>query len=124
MRMPVRRFVFLLAVPAAVALSPPTQAADRLAGPRLPAPSYGGWCLDPYAVQIAGTAGCIRISGDLRADFGTPVVPSRGAMSSPAVPFARSDITRSSAEARLGADVRVPTELGPLRAYVRLRSRR
>lgn len=109
-----------LAVAALLGLAASPSAADELRRLGSCGVAAGGFTLP-------GTDACLRIGGFARAETAwtsaspglalqVPAAPSRAVV--PASSLGRSAI---GADARLSVDVRVPTELGPLRAYVSLR---
>jgi hypothetical protein len=96
------------------------------AEPGVTAPHLGACGPVPGAYQIPGTAACLRITGFVAAELGgwqTPAAAFAGA-ARPQGPLTRP-ISGSAigADARLSADVHLPTEGGPARIYVSVRGR-
>jgi hypothetical protein len=92
------------------------------------APHLGACEPVPGAYQLPGTAACLRLSGFVAADLGgwrAPAAP----LTDPLMAVPRKTTATSlgesaiGADARLSADVRVPTDYGPARVYVSVRAR-
>jgi hypothetical protein len=92
-----------------VVLAGPAAALD-LALPPIPAPCAAqGPGFAAQGTGIGGTQTCLRIGGRVRAEAGTaPRRPGREAPSP------------VRASGRLSIDARTPTELGPVRTFIRL----
>ena len=69
--------------------------------------------------------GCLRIGGAVETSMAVAAVPSwQGTLATPRVDRTAPStlLSRPAVAARLSADVRVPTELGPVRAYISVRN--
>lgn len=101
----------LLAATSAV----PAAAADRRAPP-------AAWALEAprdcgaNGFALPGSAGCVRLSGALAV---TTTLRTGGAAH--AAPARGTGMFSSHVQGRLAADIRVPTELGPIRVYTAIR---
>ena len=98
------------------------------AAPAAELPRLGACGLAGGGFILPGTDGCLRIGGFARAEAAWTTASQVHALQAPAAPRAltpAASLGRSAigADARLSADLRLPTEFGPVRAYVSLRSR-
>ena len=111
---PVRRLVRaagLIAVSMAVtgAAAADLKGFDAAAVPTLDACPNGG-------MKLSGTGACLRLSGRVRAEAGASSASTSSALTH------RGTTAGLRSVGSVAADVRVPTELGPVRTYVELRS--
>lgn len=100
-------------------------AATPLAAQELP--RLGSCGIAPGGFTLPGTDACLRIGGFVRAEAGWSSTSPRFALQEPVgaqrTAVAGPNLRRSSigADARLSANLHLPTELGPVRVYVSLR---
>ena len=106
----------------------PVQAAERSDATAVP---HLGTCgIASGGFLLPGTDACLTIGGLIRAEGRLALASPRLALAPPAGTVTRSQTAASGGlgrpafgtSARLTADMRVPTELGPVRVFVSLRS--
>lgn len=104
------------------------------AGPVCAADIWSSPIATPLAIASCGAgsfllpgAGCLRIGGSVAAEVGTSLFSNlQGQLGQPRAGLASTtratDLNQPAVQGRLSADVRLPTELGPVRAYVSIRN--
>lgn len=112
----------------ALGLTTVLRAAAAERAPPLPSPHLGACSATTAGFLLPGTGGCLTIGGFVRAEGAWAIAaPTFALAAAPQAPPRSNGANRSlsqsalGASARLTADLRLPTELGPVRVFVSLR---